>query len=83
MSKHKQPGGIWTAQYAHCALGRPILPFPPPPQLPVPSRRLVTVLRGRANTWTSFQQLDGEAEETPSPPSPHPMETVRLDNPFF
>ena len=20
MSKHKQPGGIWTAQYAHCAL---------------------------------------------------------------
>ena len=21
MSKHKQPGGIWTAQYAHCAVG--------------------------------------------------------------
>ena len=20
MSKHKQPGGIWTAQYAHCAV---------------------------------------------------------------
>ena len=20
MSKHKQPGGIWTAQYAHCAM---------------------------------------------------------------
>ena len=22
MSKHKQPGGIWTAQYAHCAVDR-------------------------------------------------------------
>ena len=22
MSKHKQPGGIWTAQYAHCALDK-------------------------------------------------------------
>ena len=20
MSKHKQPGGIWTAQYAHCSV---------------------------------------------------------------
>ena len=50
-------------------LGRPLLPFPPPPRLPAPTRRLVTVLRRRANTWTSFRQLDGEAEETPSPPS--------------
>ena len=22
MSKHKQPGGIWTARYAHCAVGQ-------------------------------------------------------------
>ena len=48
-------------------LGRPHLPFPPPPRLPVPTKRLVTVLRRRANTWTSFQQLDGEAEEIPPP----------------
>ena len=54
-----------TGDATSAPLGRPILPFPPPPRLPVPSRRLVTVMRGRANTWTSFQQLDGEAEEIP------------------
>ena len=25
----------------------------------------MTVMRGKANNWTSFQQLDGEAEEIP------------------
>ena len=64
----------------------PLLPPPPLPN-PVPTRRLVTVIsRRRANTWSSFNQLDGATEEaeslsearqgdgssptSPSPPSP-------------
>ena len=34
MSKHKQPGGIWTAQYAHCAMLQ--APVPPAPVLSAP-----------------------------------------------
>ena len=48
---------------------RPLLPPPPAPGIPIPSRRLMTVIRRRANTWTSFNQLDGATEETPPPPS--------------
>ena len=47
-------------------------PLPPPPApgiIPITSRRLMTVIRRRANTWTSFNQLDGATEETPPPPS--------------
>ena len=40
----------------------PLLPPPPLPN-PVPTRRLVTVIRRRANTWSSFNQLDGATEE--------------------
>ena len=43
-------------------------PLPPPPlPNPVPTRRLVTVIRRRANTWSSFNQLDGQTEEAESP----------------
>ena len=45
---------------------RPLLPPLPAPGIPIPSRRLTTVIRRRANTWTSFNQLDGATEETPT-----------------
>ena len=57
-----------SGEATSASLDRPLLPFPPPPQNPTPARRLVTVIRRRANTWTSFNQLDGATEETP--PSP-------------
>ena len=50
-------------------LDRALLPPPPAPGIPITSRRLMTVIRRRANTWTSFNQLDGATEETPPPPS--------------
>ena len=75
------PGGAPSAP-----LDRALLPPPPAPGIPITSRRLMTVIRRRANTWTSFNQLDGATEEaesqsearqgdassptSPSPPSP-------------
>ena len=59
-----------------------IIPYHFPLLLLLHQHRTGHAWRRSTWTWTSFQQLDGEAEETPPPPSPHPMETVRLDNPF-
>ena len=49
-------------QHAPPPATAPLLPPPPLPN-PVPTRRLVTVIRRRANTWSSFNQLDGATEE--------------------
>ena len=46
---------------------------PPAPAQPFVSRRLVTKLRRRANTWT-FSQLDGTLPSPPSSPSGQPKE---------
>ena len=45
---------------------------PPLPPNPVPTRRLVMVVRRRANTWTTFNQL--ATEETP----PSPLQPLSL-----
>ena len=39
---------------------------PQPSASPAPTRKLVTKLRRRANTWSTMPQLDGEGEESES-----------------
>ena len=55
--------------------GAPPFQIPPPAQgllqpqpsaSPSPTRKLVTKLRRRANTWSTMPQLDGEGEESES-----------------